>query len=151
MVFRSFARARLGAAAGAAFAVCAHSGFAMANDAAAPDDAPLAAAQAFLNGNALAMNKMMAAMAVSPTGDIDKDFVAMMIPHHQGAIDMAKLLLCHGGNQQLKYLAQEIIITQQQEIAAMRLAIGEPLPAPQSSATSCGDLQSDVTAVHAHP
>jgi uncharacterized protein (DUF305 family) len=82
----------------------------------------------FLAANEVAMNKMMAAMTVAPTGDIDRDFVAMMVPHHQGAIDMAKILLRHGKNEQLKRLAQEIIVTQQQEIAAMRLAVGEPLP-----------------------
>jgi uncharacterized protein (DUF305 family) len=52
----------------------------------------------------------------------------MMIPHHQGAIDMAVDVLRYGRNEQVKRLAQEIIVTQQQEIAAMRLAIREPLP-----------------------
>ena len=74
------------------------------------------------------MAKMMNDMAVKPTGDIDRDFVAMMVPHHQGAIDMALAVLRHGHNEQIKRLAQEIIVTQQQEIAAMRLAVGEPLP-----------------------
>ena len=44
----------------------------------------------FLAENDAAMNKMMADMAVKPTGDVDRDFVAMMVPHHQGAIDMAR-------------------------------------------------------------
>lgn len=82
----------------------------------------------FLAENDAAMTKMMNDMAVKPTGDIDRDFVAMMVPHHQGAIDMAVSLLRYGKNEQLKRLAQEIIVTQQQEIAAMRLAVGEPLP-----------------------
>jgi hypothetical protein len=56
----------------------------------------------------------------------------MMIPHHQGAIDMARSLLRYGHNEQLRRLAQEIIVTQQQEIAIMRLAIGQPLPAAPS-------------------
>ena len=68
------------------------------------------------------MDKMMADMNVKPTGDADRDFVAMMIPHHQGAIDMARSLLRYGHNEQLRRLAQEIIVTQQQEIATMRLA-----------------------------
>jgi uncharacterized protein (DUF305 family) len=72
-------------------------------------------------------------MNVKPTGDADRDFVAMMIPHHQGAIDMARSLLRYGHNEQLRRLAQEIIVTQQQEIAIMRLAIGQPLPAAPSS------------------
>ena len=67
-------------------------------------------------------------MAIKLSGDVDRDFVAMMVPHHQGAIDMAGALLRYGHNEQLRRLAQEIIVTQQQEIAAMRLAVGEPLP-----------------------
>jgi uncharacterized protein (DUF305 family) len=82
----------------------------------------------FLAENDAAMKKMMSDMAVTPTGDVDADFVAMMVPHHQGAIDMAVAVLRHGRNPQIRRLAQEIIVTQQQEIAAMRLAIGQPLP-----------------------
>jgi uncharacterized protein (DUF305 family) len=82
----------------------------------------------FLAANDVAMNKMMADMTVAPTGDIDRDFVAMMVPHHQGAIDMALTILRFGKSEQLKRLAQEIIVTQLQEIAAMKLAVGEPLP-----------------------
>ena len=90
--------------------------------AASPEEAP------FLADNNAAMARMMSAMEVRPSGDVDADFVAMMVPHHQGAIDMALLVLRYGKNEQLKRLAQEIIVTQQQEIAAMRLAIGDPLP-----------------------
>lgn len=90
--------------------------------AASPAEAP------FLNENNTAMTKMMAAMDIKPSGDVDKDFVAMMSPHHQGAIDMAQAELAYGHNDRLKRIAQEIIVTQQQEIAAMRLAVGEPLP-----------------------
>ena len=82
--------------------------------------------QAFMKENDVAMNQMMADMTVKPSGDVNRDFVAMMIPHHQGAIDMAKSLLVHGDNEALRRIAQEIVITQQQEIVAMRLAIGEP-------------------------
>jgi len=81
------------------------------------------------------MTKMMNDMAVEPTGDVDADFVAMMTPHHQGAIEMAEAVLRYGRNAQIKRLAQEIIVTQQQEIAAMRLAIGEPVPASVASPT----------------
>src|SRR5207249_8127029 len=89
----------------------------------------------FLSENELAMTKMTADMAVKPTGDVDHDFVEMMVPHHQGAIDMAQAVLRHGHNEQLRRLAQEIIVTQQQEIAAMRLALGQPLsPSGSSSA-----------------
>jgi uncharacterized protein (DUF305 family) len=81
----------------------------------------------FLAENVTAMKKMMGDMTVKPTGDVDADFVAMMVPHHQGAIDMALAVLRHGNNPQIRRLAQEIIVTQQQEIAVMRLAVGEPL------------------------
>ncbi len=90
--------------------------------------APPAAETAFLAENQAAMGKMMAGMNVKPTGDVDADFVAMMIPHHQGAIDMAQAELRYGKNEQLRRMAQEIIVEQQQEIAAMRLALGQPLP-----------------------
>jgi hypothetical protein len=89
---------------------------------ASPADGP------FLAENNAAMAKMMKAMDVKATGNADKDFVATMVPHHQGAIDMSIAILRYGHNEQLKRLAQEIIVTQQQEIAAMRLALGEPLP-----------------------
>lgn len=89
--------------------------------AAGPDEA------AFLVESDAAMNRMMAATQVKPTGDVDKDFVAMMTPHHQAAIDMAQAVLRYGRNEQIRHLAQEIIATQQQEIVTMRKAVGEPL------------------------
>jgi hypothetical protein len=88
----------------------------------------------FLKENDDAMTKMMSGMAINPSGDIDRDFVAMMNPHHQGAIDMAVSELRYGKNERLRRIAQEIIVDQMQEIAAMKLAIGEPAtettPAP---------------------
>jgi uncharacterized protein (DUF305 family) len=89
----------------------------------------------FLDENSVAMTKMMTDMAVKPTGDVDADFVAMMVPHHQGAIEMARTVLRYGNNAKIKRLAQEIIVTQQQEIAVMRLALGEPLPPSVPSPT----------------
>jgi hypothetical protein len=74
------------------------------------------------------MSKMMIAMAIQPSGDVDTDFVAMMVPHHQGAIEMAQAELRYGKNEPLRRMAQEIIVTQLQEIAAMRLSLGQPLP-----------------------
>jgi hypothetical protein len=91
--------------------------------------------QSFLSENDAAMNKMMADMTIKPTGDVDRDFVAMMVPHHQGAIDMARAELKYGRNEQLRRLSQEFIVTQQQEIAAMRLAAGDPLPPSAASPT----------------
>ena len=105
----------------------------------AHDDKPRPAAaspeeSAFLRESETAMTKMMNDMATRPSGDIDRDFVAMMSPHHQGAIDMAIVELRYGKNEQLRRIAQEIIVDQTQEIAAMKLAIGEPAtdttPAP---------------------
>ena len=84
----------------------------------------------FLQAMTASMDRMMAGMDVKPTGDVDADFVAMMEPHHRGAIDMAEAEIRYGRNEQLKRIAQEIIVDQQQEIAAMRLALGKPLPPP---------------------
>ena len=82
----------------------------------------------FLAENEAAMTKMMSGMAIKPSGDVDRDFVAMMAPHHQGAIEKAQAELRYGRNEQLRRMAQEIIVTQLQEISAMRLALGQPLP-----------------------
>jgi uncharacterized protein (DUF305 family) len=57
------------------------------------------------------------------TGDPDHDFAAMMIPHHQGAVDMAKVELLYGKDPALRRLAQEIIVTQEQEIEVMRMRL----------------------------
>ena len=66
-------------------------------------------------------HKMMEAMhAVKITGDADKDFVAMMIPHHQGAIDMAKVELQFGKDPEIRALAEAIVKAQEQEIAEMK-------------------------------
>ncbi len=96
----------------------------------------------FLSENAAAMDKMMADMTVKPTGDVDRDFVAMMVPHHQGAIDMAQAELRYGHNEQLRRIAQEIVVTQQQEIPAMRLAVGEELPPSVASPTQAAPMAS---------
>jgi uncharacterized protein (DUF305 family) len=90
----------------------------------------------FLADNKAAMNTMMAGMAAKPTGDVDHDFVAMMVPHHQGAIDMAEAELRHGSNIRLRGIAQEIIVDQGQEIQSMRLALGEKLPPDIASPTN---------------
>jgi uncharacterized protein (DUF305 family) len=81
-------------------------------------------------------------MAVAPSGDVDHDFAAMMIPHHQGAIDMAAAELRYGRNEQLRRIAQEIVVDQQQEIAAMDLALDLPLPAPAAAPTQAAPATS---------
>src|ERR1700726_4529631 len=88
--------------------------------------------QPFLSQNDAAMSKMMAGMTAKPTGDVDRDFVAMMVPHHQGAIDMAQAELQYGHNARLRRLAHEIVAKQQQEITVMRNAVSEGSPAAQS-------------------
>jgi uncharacterized protein (DUF305 family) len=66
------------------------------------------------------MARMHVAMHVAPSGDPDRDFARMMVPHHQGAIDMALLELRFGKDERLRRLAQGIIIEQGQEIQVMR-------------------------------
>lgn len=65
-------------------------------------------------------HQMHAAMSIEMTGDVDADFVRGMIPHHQGAIDMAKVLLEHGQDPELRKLAEAIVSAQDGEIAFMR-------------------------------
>ncbi|SEK17030.1 DUF305 domain-containing protein [Variovorax sp. OK202] len=94
----------------------------------------------FAAENDAAMARMMAGMSIKPSGSVDRDFAEMMIAHHQGAIDMAQAELRHGANEQLRRIAQEIIVEQQQEIAAMRLALGQPLPPSVPAPTQTGRL-----------
>ncbi|WP_338831304.1 DUF305 domain-containing protein [Bradyrhizobium sp. 27S5] len=133
MLPRSFRSALvpLGASVLLAFAAAAY-----AQDAHHPDQTAQSTEEsAFLAENDAAMTKMMNDMAAKPTGDIDRDFVAMMAPHHQGAIDMAVIELRYGKNEQLRRIAQEIIVEQQQEIDAMKLAIGDPVTASAPAPT----------------
>jgi Domain of unknown function (DUF305) len=95
---------------------------------AGPAQAGASDERAFLAANAAAMTRMMTDMAIRPAGDVDHDFVEAMVPHHRGAMEMAQAELRYGRDERLRRMAQEIIVTQQQEIAAMRLALGQPLP-----------------------
>ena len=67
-----------------------------------------------------AMSQMDAGMCITPSGDPDRDFARAMIPHHQGAVEMARLELLFGGDARLRRLAQGIIVEQSQEIALLR-------------------------------
>ena len=113
----------------------------------------------FLSENAAAMKKMMVDMTIKPSGDVDRDFVEMMVPHHQGAIDMAQAELKYGHNAQLRRLAQQIVKAQQSEIVVMRRSLGDKQPpstylevqpgsarAPQDGAASSSMDRRDVGA-----
>jgi uncharacterized protein (DUF305 family) len=93
--------------------------------------------------NAAALNRTMAEIAVKPTGDTDRDFVAMMVAHHQSVVDMAKAELRYGHNEQLRCLAQQIIVAEGQQITLMRRAIGEKLSA--ASPAQPGSMVSSMT------
>ena len=75
-----------------------------------------ASSKAFAEANA----RMHKDMAVPLTGNADVDFVQGMIPHHQGAIDMAKIVLEHGKDPEVRKLAEEVIAAQEGEIAMMK-------------------------------
>ena len=101
---------------------------------------PPAATRAGLSPFVEAMNAGMARMmsdmhAPGYTGDADLDFLAMMIPHHEGAVEMARLLLVYGNDPVTRKLAEDIIAGQQVEIEGMRrrleqLRRGESTSAP---------------------
>ena len=81
-----------------------------------------------------AMDKMHEEMAApAQTGDPDRDFLTMMIPHHAGAVEMARLVLIYGRDPLVRQLAEEIIAGQQAEIAGMqaRLKVLERGPDPR--------------------
>ena len=70
-------------------------------------------------------DNMHKSMDIKFSGDADKDFLATMIPHHQGAVEMAEVVLQHGKNPKIRHLAQEIITMQKKEIAEMKQLLRE--------------------------
>ena len=85
-------------------------------------------AESFTSLMMQAMERMHKDMTIVPSGDPDRDFAAMMIPHHQGAVDMAKVELQFGKNPVLRRLAKGIIVEQLQEIEVMQRELRQ-LPA----------------------
>lgn len=79
------------------------------------------------------MIQMDAGMCITPSADADRDFARAMIPHHQGAVEMAKLELLHGNDPRLRRLAQGMIVEQSQEIALMQSIIASPSTLPGTS------------------
>ena len=81
---------------------------------------------AFVDMMTVSMQRMDKGMEQAPmNGNVDHDFATMMIPHHQGAIEMAKAELSYGKDPVMRRLAQEIIVDQQSEIEAMKLQLGK--------------------------
>jgi Domain of unknown function (DUF305) len=76
------------------------------------------------------MLQMDAGMCITPSADPDQDFARAMIPHHQGAIEMAKLELVYGSDARLRRLAQGMIVDQTQEIALMRNILADQTTGP---------------------
>jgi uncharacterized protein (DUF305 family) len=81
---------------------------------------PHAAASPSSKAFEAADRKMMHSMMGAMSGDTDRDFVAGMLPHHQGAVDMAKVELQYGTDPEMRLLAESIVEAQDKEIAQMR-------------------------------
>lgn len=96
-----------------------------------PADANSLSTDDALNQAMISMNTGMS--STSMTGNSDVDFALMMIPHHRGAVEMAKIELKYGTDSRLRRLAQEIIVTQQSEIALMQFILEQSLSIQSSS------------------
>jgi len=103
-----------------------------------PADAP------YWEGLMESMTRMHAAMSSTrPSANADTDFVALMLPHHQAAIDMAKIELTFGKDEQLRRLAQEIVTDQESEIQLMKLWRQQYTCDGKSSRKPCTDQRKE--------
>ena len=119
-----------------------------ASSVAAADGTP-SAAESFASENDVAMKKMMDEMHVPLTGDVDRDFIVMMIPHHQGAIDMCAAQVRYGSNEELKELCRGIIAGQGREIEHMRKMLAA-MPPASAAEPSSPSPSSSMPATHDH-
>lgn len=109
-----------------------------------PPSAEQAAGGSFDAQMGEAMERMHRDMMVPPSGNPDRDFAVMMIPHHQGAVDMARIQLQYGKDPVLRRLAQGIIVEQLQEIEVMKRRLKDlPTSAPAQTASGHGKPDHD--------
>lgn len=100
------------------------------------------------NGLMTAMNKMMDKMnSMQMSGDFDKDFAAMLIEHHQGAIDMAKIEVAQGSDEKIKSMAQNIITKQTEEQSKLREIMKNLKPSEMKMGT--GELEKAMSEMKA--
>jgi uncharacterized protein (DUF305 family) len=99
-------------------------------------------AMSFMRSVEETMNRMDSGMKSAPmNGRIDHDFATMMMPHHQGAIDMARAELKYGEDPVMRRLAEEIIVDQQSEIQAMQLWLSKQAAVRSNGGSAAEQLQ----------
>jgi hypothetical protein len=105
----------------------------------------------FLFASDLAISKVSRAMLTPPSGDVDRDFVAVMIPHDEATIDMARAELRYGHDGALRQLALSLLDRQQREISLMNETIGKALAAPRGQVPPAVSQSASVSEHKAGP